>query len=308
MPQRIIKKIHHYTLPHEANEYKPHSLRHKSLAFYSVLVLVIKLAVGFSFFAIYPSAAEFSTITTKRIVELTNKVRTEYNLESLEMSETLNQAAALKLADMLAGGYFAHHSPSGVTPWHWFGEVDYNYTFAGENLAMNFVEAEDTVQAWMDSPSHRDNIISKNYDEIGVAVGIGEIDGYETTVVVQLFGKRYFKVAGQEVFKPVASQVETPAAREQTAEVEINKKAEQQEVTLEKSKSGWLFSLAKYGTKFFCIFLILIVINLLLTIFIRLEIQHKPIIFHSLLVIILTTLMILWKIHFMEGLGEVMVV
>ena len=114
-------------------------------------------------FLVYPTSAEFSTITTNRIIELTNKERIELNLQELKQSEILNQAAALKLADMFENNYFAHTSPQGTKPWHWFGKANCNYTYAGENLAMNFLEAEDAMSAWMNSPTHRDNIISKNY-------------------------------------------------------------------------------------------------------------------------------------------------
>ncbi|MFH1456713.1 MAG: CAP domain-containing protein [Patescibacteria group bacterium] len=311
MPKRILKKIHYYTIPHKGNDFKPHSLRHKTLLFYSALLILVKIAITACMFLVYPTSAEFSTITTNRIIELTNKERAELNLQELRQSEVLNQAATLKLNDMFKYNYFAHTSPQGVKPWNWFGEANYNYTYAGENLAMDFLEAEDAVQAWMDSETHRDNIMSKNYDEIGIAVGIGEIDGHKTTVVVQLFGKRYVRVAGEKIFEQGAREaiISEPSQLPIDQAVVITNKADSRQVTLENNKkTGWLESVVKYSNKIFFGLLIFLIINLILTIIIRIEIQHKPIIMHTLFVIALAILMLLWKIHFMEGLGDILVV
>jgi hypothetical protein len=195
--------------------------------------------------------------------------------------------------------------------------VNYNYTYAGENLAMNFSEAEDALSAWLASPTHRDNILSQNYEDIGVAVVVGEINGTETTLVVQLFGQRFVAIAGEETFRPEAREVQVPAPNNQPsipvenqapATVEITPQASQQEVTLTSGNSGhWLTKFINFSTRFIFVLLVFIIINLLLTIFIRIEIQHKPIILHSLLVILLGLAMIFFRTHFMEGLGQIIV-
>jgi len=51
--------------------------------------------------------------------------------------------------------------------------------------------------------------------------------------------------------------------------------------------------------------LVFVVLNLLLTIIIRVEIQHKPVIMHCMLVILLALTMIFMKLHFIEQLGSV---
>lgn len=304
----IIQKIHLFFIPHQKNDYKPHVLHHQTLWFYSFLLLAAKVGVLLVMFFVYPSPAEFSTITANRIVELTNKARAEYNLPALKMSDVLNQAAQKKAQDMILNDYFAHNSPQGINPWHWFKEVGYNYTYAGENLAMNFVDAENALQAWLDSPSHRENLLGRNYDDIGVAVVLGKINGQETTLVVQLFGTSFARVAGLETFGPSARLIETsPTATKEP--VIISDEAGVKVVTLSTNeKTSWLYKLVTYSSRFFYALLIFIFINLLLTIFIRIEIQHKPIIIHSLCVIILALAMILLHTHFMEGLGKILVV
>jgi hypothetical protein len=89
---------------------------------------------------------------------------------------------------MAKEGYFAHDSPSGVTPWEWFDEVEYTYETAGENLAIDFSDSDAVVDAWMDSRLHRENILEEDFTEIGIATARGEYEGRETVFVVQMFG------------------------------------------------------------------------------------------------------------------------
>lgn len=300
--QKIFHQLHLWLIPHEDNNYQPRAVRHKCLAFYSALLIGVKIFILLILFLTYPNPAQFSTITTNRIIELTNKERTNMGLSTLQHNETLDLAAQKKAADMLQNNYFAHNSPSGINPWYWFNEVGYNYTYAGENLAMNFVEAEDAVHAWMASPSHRDNILSVNYADIGIAVVVGKLDGQETTLVVQLFGKTHLGVAGEK-FNPTSAPIETEQV---TGPISVTEQAAQQEVKLEaKNKSGLIARILNYSEKFFLILLGFIILNLILTIIIRIEIQHKPIIMHCLWVILLALTMFFLKMHFIENLGSV---
>jgi hypothetical protein len=143
------------------------------------------------------------------IVELANQDRAEVGVGSLTRSEDLDRAARLKGEDMLENNYFSHDSPKGVEPWHWFGVVGYDYKYAGENLAMDFSQADAVNRAWMKSPTHRENILSPNYSEIGVAVLQGEVKGEQTRIAVQLFasplGQResYSELVTRELNEPV---------------------------------------------------------------------------------------------------------
>ena len=89
---------------------------------------------------------------------------------------------------MAARQYFAHNSPDGKTPWYWLQRVGYRFSAAGENLAVNFFESSDVASAWMNSPSHRANIVKKGYKEIGIGVANGIYEGRNTVFVVQFFG------------------------------------------------------------------------------------------------------------------------
>lgn len=136
------------------------------------------------------SFAQASEITADMVIKLTNKAREKAGVAVLVKNELLEEAAERKARDMVENDYFAHVSPAGKSPWNWIQDAGYDYRFAGENLAINFTDAEKEQEAWMDSPSHRKNILNPDYKEIGVAVRRGVIDGQETIVTVQEFGGR----------------------------------------------------------------------------------------------------------------------
>lgn len=91
---------------------------------------------------------------------------------------------------MFAGQYWAHTSPTGRDPWSFIVESGYTYLFAGENLARDFGDSKGVVEAWMNSSSHKDNLLNSRYQDVGFAVVNGKYNGYETTLVVQMFGTK----------------------------------------------------------------------------------------------------------------------
>lgn len=131
----------------------------------------------------------FSTILGAVLVDLANEDRAIASAQPLAPSPILEAAARMKAEDMAKNHYFAHTSPAGVTPWHWFRAAGYRYTYAGENLALNFTDSADVERAWMNSSKHRANILNMNFTEVGIAVATGTYQGRATTFVVQLFGR-----------------------------------------------------------------------------------------------------------------------
>jgi len=129
-----------------------------------------------------------ANIKVEDVIFLTNKKRMENNIPTLKESPLLAEAARRKGEDMLAKGYWAHVAPDGTEPWKFFSDVGYKYKYAGENLARDFPDSVSAVEAWMASPSHKENLLSPKYTEIGVAVVEGYLNGVEATIIVQLFG------------------------------------------------------------------------------------------------------------------------
>lgn len=111
-------------------------------------------------------------------------------LSALSENAKLDQAAQIKLKDMFAKQYFEHVSPSGVGPSGLVTAVGYAYISIGENLAEGYFKNDQAlVQAWMNSPGHRANILNNKFTEIGVAVGKGQYQGQQTWMAVQEFGR-----------------------------------------------------------------------------------------------------------------------
>jgi len=174
--------------PHEGNDHHPHAYRKISaiaLACVVGLVLVVTAAqTGY----VHNSDTFLSSVLPSVLIDLTNENRQSEGLADLEPNKTLQRAAQLKANHMAEEGYFAHDSPTGVTPWEWFEEAGYTYKTAGENLAIDFTDSDAVVEAWMDSRLHRENILEEDFTEIGIATAESEYQGRDTVFVVQMFG------------------------------------------------------------------------------------------------------------------------
>ncbi len=155
---------------------------------FSLAVITCSALLAMSAFFILPPTAYASAINASSLIEMTNAVRQEASLKPLEPNHKLTQASYRKAYDILNHGYFAHTNPSGKPFYQWIEEEGYNYLYAGENLAVDFTTNEGVLAAWLQSPSHRANIINPNYQEIGLVTLRGTWQDHETVVVVQTFG------------------------------------------------------------------------------------------------------------------------
>ena len=167
-------------------------------------IVCLMLATGLLFCGMFPGSASASAITPERVVELVNTDRGAGGLAPLHIDTQLAAAAEAKAGDMVLHDYFAHTSPEGRTPWNWIEGAGYDYRYAGENLAIRFTGAEEEQSAWMASPTHRANIMSDRFVDIGVAVEAKQESGHPVLVVVQEFGTRP-GVALPLVAKPVGT-------------------------------------------------------------------------------------------------------
>jgi hypothetical protein len=159
-----------------------------------IFILVMYITVGVARFGLPDvMASEISNIS---LVQYANKERTRKNVHPLKYNKKLEAAAYQKAQDMFKKQYWAHFGPNNEKPWDFMTTAGYQWTFAGENLAKGFFDSEDVHSAWMQSPSHRDNILDASYDEIGIAVVKGNLQGNEIFLVVQMFGSSEIKTAG----------------------------------------------------------------------------------------------------------------
>jgi hypothetical protein len=184
----ITKFCKDFFIPCAENNFRPKSLENRSFFVFVVIIIAIKLLGVVSYFE-YLGADIYNQIAKVDIYSLTNQIRQENGIGILNTKPQLELSAQLKLNDMIQSNYFAHESPSGYNPWHWFDKAKYNYLIAGENLAMNFISSKEVINAWLNSETHKKNLLYKDFTDIGVAVATGKINNQETIVVVQHFAK-----------------------------------------------------------------------------------------------------------------------
>ncbi len=205
----MIQWFRNFFIPHENNNFAPYGLRKRAMVAMTLLVFLTFLGANLQALLWTSSQWMISTVLPSVIVDLTNTERAGGSLTTLRRSDTLDTAARLKAEDMARHEYFSHYSPSGVSPWHWFAVADYNFVHAGENLAIHFTDSSEVVSAWMNSPTHRDNILNDNYREIGVGTAEGTYQGHRTIYVVQLFGTPAVASASASPAATVSSDVAT---------------------------------------------------------------------------------------------------
>lgn len=185
------KLLSHFFLPQETNNYRPRILHHKilfilTLFFFSAGFLMPYLKTNF------PSVlGTFSNISGDQLLILTNQKRQEVGAAPLTLNGALSQAAEAKANDMFSKNYWAHNAPDGTSPWVFIKGAGYNYIYAGENLARGFTSPSDVVNAWMASPTHKANMLSSNFKDVGFSAQTGTLNGEETVLVVEMFGSTY---------------------------------------------------------------------------------------------------------------------
>lgn len=111
----------------------------------------------------------------KRVVELVNKERAKYGLRPLTLNKELSRVARYKSQDMVDRNYFDHVSPFYGDPFNMMQMFGFDYQIAGENIAYGYPTPEAVMNAWMNSPGHRANILDSDYTEIGVGFVAGKL-------------------------------------------------------------------------------------------------------------------------------------
>lgn len=187
---KLVHFAQHLFFPHESNNQRARLIHPSSLLLLIVVVTAFQFLLRQASTSLPQILGYASQIPASEIIRLTNIQRQNKGLPLLSLDPQLTQAAAHKATDMFAQNYWAHVSPAGTQPWSFITDSGYAYRYAGENLARDFADPQSVVNAWMASPSHRENLLNQRYQNIGVAVVDGALSGQETTLVVQMFGTR----------------------------------------------------------------------------------------------------------------------
>jgi len=174
-------------IPCKENNYHPFLIRTPLLSLYLIFILLFNI-IFINFNLVGASAAvDFTTIYNRH-----NEIRLEQGLPPLAINSLLISSAKAKADAMMASDCWSHYCPDGKSPWEFFDSAGYIYSYAGENLAEGFDNNEAVVDAWMNSPTHRDNILNAQFNEIGIAFAYGNYQGISNnTIIVVHFGSRF---------------------------------------------------------------------------------------------------------------------
>jgi hypothetical protein len=213
---RLFQSLKDFLAPNARNAYRPGILGKGPLLFFVAVTLVAEGFLVANLVGRHSFGDFVAAVISSEIISLTNVERASAAMPSLAENSVLSQAAQAKAEHMAAFSYFAHVGPDGKQPWAWIAEAGYDYRVAGENLAVRFVDSSDVVEAWMASPTHRENIVKSSYEEIGIGIAHGTYKGSPATFVVQFFGTPR-AIAAVTPSVPEAVQSTAPAAAPQAS-------------------------------------------------------------------------------------------
>ena len=295
--------LKNHFIPHDGNDHRPHILRTANTR--NIIFIVIFLEI-FTF--LIPAlnyikrTGGMASVLPAVLANLTNEERQSQKLPSLTTNPVLVKAATMKAEDMASKGYFAHTSPEGKTPWYWLDQVGYEYQYAGENLAINFTDSKDVTDAWMNSPTHKANIIKDKYTEVGTGIASGVYEGKDTVFVVQVYANPIEKKVVIPT-KTISKEVKNITKKTNPAEITENSsvlgaETVSKEIQAEKpiiaettdqlNPSFWqkLSASPRHTTNIILFtFLGLVFISLILNIFIKIKHHHIDLITNGLIVI-----------------------
>jgi uncharacterized protein YkwD len=192
------KKITKPTKAHRKNsvQHPKHFLK----VYWPYIPLIVLVVFGVFFSNVNPrqrnntnsaTLAYATEMSRSGLLSSTNSQRASNGLGPLTLNAQLNSSAQAKADDMTARDYWAHNTPDGQEPWIFFDAAGYSYQKAGENLAYGFSTSDATVIGWMNSPSHRANMLDNTYTEVGFGyTNASNFTGTgEETVVVAHYAK-----------------------------------------------------------------------------------------------------------------------
>lgn len=220
---------------------KKHSSAHAAKVYWPYLPLLVLLFGGMVLNGIRPFTQSFNGSTLAYATEMsrsallssTNNRRSTNGVNSLVLNSKLNQAAQNKAIDMRNRNYWSHKTPDGQQPWVFIDAVGYVYTKAGENLAYGYPTSDATVTGWMNSPSHKANMLDSTFTEVGF--GFVNVSDYEPreapdyestasvgnqTIVVAMYAKPYTSAPAPAPEPESASTSEVQAAESEPVVVE----------------------------------------------------------------------------------------
>jgi len=157
-------------------------------------------------------------MSSSGLLSATNTQRSQNGAGALTINSKLASAAQAKANDMVARNYWSHTTPDGQDPWVFIDATGYSYQKAGENLAYGFATSGDTIIGWMNSPSHRANMLDTGFKEVGF--GFANAPSYvgtgQETVVVAMYANPTGSVAATPAPTPAPAATAQPSVKQST--------------------------------------------------------------------------------------------
>lgn len=209
----MLKRLSHWLVPVKTNKHHPYLLRPLGLFMIAIVLAFIPSIYNFTATGSAQVLGYATSISVGDLHALSNTQRANNGLAAMNLNGQLNQAAYAKAQHMFANNYWAHNAPDGTTPWSFISGAGFSYSMAGENLAKNFSTSAGVVDAWMNSPGHRANILQGGYDSVGYAAVNGNLQGEDLTLVVAMYAKATVAPAPAPAPTPPPAPAPAPAAQ-----------------------------------------------------------------------------------------------
>ncbi|MGW0291597.1 CAP domain-containing protein [Streptomyces tuirus] len=119
-----------------------------------------------------PAAPSGESAAAAQVLSLVNEERAKVGCSPVTASSALAGLAQSYSEDMAARGFFDHTDPDGSTPWDRAEKAGIS-NLGGENIARGQADAAAVMDAWMNSPGHRANILNCDFKTLGVGVELG---------------------------------------------------------------------------------------------------------------------------------------
>ncbi len=222
MPVKAVRR-HHTSSP------KHKHTQNYLQAYWPYLPMIFILGIGLLLGGQRPigkggkGVLSFATeISSSALLSGTNSQRAGNGQASLKLNQQLASAAQAKADDMVARNYWSHTTPDGQQPWVFISNAGYKYAKAGENLAYGFATSTDTVIGWINSPTHKANLLDPDFSEVGFGITNGSDynqSGPETVVVAMYGQPQVLSDTSQKTIATTQPKKATPLSTTQPAEV-----------------------------------------------------------------------------------------
>lgn len=164
-----------------------------------------------------------TSMSSSELLRSTNEARSENQLPALKLNKKLNSAAQSKAIDMAKKNYWSHTTPDGKEPWIFINNANYTYKKAGENLAYGFSDPSQVLSGWLNSPSHRENVLDRDYQDIGF--GYANSPDFDNngpaTIVVAMYGTSTNSLVGSFTSEVEPANTYTTTLGSKTSEVPV---------------------------------------------------------------------------------------